>query len=70
MTARGDGRGGDATARRILWIGLRTSLVVGTVLNLVNQWYELFYAPEAISWLKLALNYSVPFCVPGPASAA
>ncbi len=37
-------------------------VVVGTVLNLINQGDALFSAAD-IDWLKAALTYLVPFCV-------
>lgn len=52
-----------ATSPRVVWIGLRTAVVVGTVLNLVNQWYGVFYDWDAIHWLPFGLNYCVPYLV-------
>jgi len=38
------------------------ALVVGTILNLINQGDALLgHAP--INWLKIALTYVVPYCV-------
>lgn len=41
---------------------LKISLVVGSVLNLINQGESLFHG-GAISWGHLLLNYFVPYCV-------
>ena len=41
---------------------LVVALVVGTVLNLINQGDRLL-SDEAPDWLKLALTYLVPFVV-------
>jgi hypothetical protein len=38
------------------------ALIVGTVLNLINQG-EALLAGAHISWLKLALTYLVPYAV-------
>jgi len=38
------------------------AVVVGTVLNLINQGDALFGA-HRIDWLKLVLTYVVPYCV-------
>jgi len=38
------------------------ALVVGTVLNLINQGDALFGA-GAVNWLKIGLTYVVPYCV-------
>lgn len=40
----------------------KIALVVGTLLNLVNQG-ESFLNGATISWLHLGLNYLVPYCV-------
>lgn len=51
-------------ARRpaVLAGAFRVSLVVGTVLNLINQGPRVIDG-ELPSWLHLVLNYAVPFCV-------
>ncbi len=51
-----------ALRARTLLASTRIAVVVGTVLNLLN------YGPDIasgrpVSWLRLALNYVVPFCV-------
>ncbi|MGZ8984635.1 MAG: nitrate/nitrite transporter NrtS [Methylotenera sp.] len=40
----------------------KISLVVGTILNLINQGPSLFQG-EPISWPHLLLNFLVPYCV-------
>jgi hypothetical protein len=41
---------------------LAAALVVGTILNLINQGDALF-AGRALDWAKVALTYIVPYCV-------
>ncbi len=41
---------------------LRIALVVGTILNLVNQGGAIL-AGAGISWIHVAMNYVVPYCV-------
>lgn len=41
---------------------LQVSLVVGTILNVLNQGPELLHH-GAVSWPRIALNYVVPWCV-------
>ena len=41
---------------------LLAALVVGTALNLINQWDALF-GPASLNWLKLGLTYFVPYGV-------
>jgi hypothetical protein len=48
----------DGVPRRSLYV----ALVVGTVLNLINQGDALFGA-GSIDWLKVALTYCVPYLV-------
>ena len=38
------------------------ALVVGTVLNVINQG-DAFMSGEAIDWWRFGLNYLVPYCV-------
>ncbi|GAB4178368.1 MAG: hypothetical protein OHK0026_02730 [Rhodocyclaceae bacterium] len=47
---------------RIVGNALRVSLVVGTVLNLINQG-EYLMAGSGLMLGNVALNYLVPFCV-------
>lgn len=51
-----------ALSRNIAINALRIALVVGTVLNLINQGEALFTGGE-ISWPHVFLNYLVPYCV-------
>ena len=41
---------------------LIVAFVVGTILNLINQW-EACVGSAPIVWTKLLLTYCVPFCV-------
>ncbi len=41
---------------------LMAALVVGTILNLINQGDALF-GGRSLDWLKLGLTYIVPYCV-------
>ena len=41
---------------------LMAAIVVGTILNLINQGDALF-GGKALDWLKLLLTYIVPYCV-------
>lgn len=41
---------------------LGVALVVGTVLNLINQG-DAIVAMEGVSWLKIVLTYCVPYAV-------
>ena len=51
-----------ACTGKIVKNSLRIAVVVGSVLNLVNQG-EAILAGAAISWLHIVLNYLVPYCV-------
>ncbi|MDD5336492.1 MAG: nitrate/nitrite transporter NrtS [Rhodoferax sp.] len=51
-----------ACSRRIVANALRIALLVGTVLNLVNQGGAII-SGSGVSWLHLVLNYAVPYCV-------
>ncbi|MBU2588854.1 MAG: nitrate/nitrite transporter NrtS [Alphaproteobacteria bacterium] len=46
----------------VLRTALSVSLLVGTCLNLINQGAAVWHG-AAIDWLRLGLNYLVPFCV-------
>lgn len=48
--------------RQVAMSALRVSLVVGTVLNIVNQGHALWQG-EAADWPRLTLNFAVPFLV-------
>ena len=49
-------------SRRIAWAAFKIALVVGTLLNLINNG-PLLWAQRPIGWWQLAMNYLVPFCV-------
>lgn len=51
-----------ARSRPIVINSLKVSLVVGSVLNLINQGGRLM-AGDDPSWFHLLLNYLVPYCV-------
>ncbi len=49
--------------QRPVWLGgIRVSLVVGTILNLVNQGPAILAGHEP-GWVGLLLNHLIPFCV-------
>jgi hypothetical protein len=48
----------DGVPRRSLYV----ALIVGTVLNLINQGDALLGA-QTVNWLKVALTYCVPYAV-------
>lgn len=47
---------------RVVRSGLAVGLVVGTILNLINQGDAVFGDKPAVLW-KLLLTYCVPYCV-------
>lgn len=49
-------------SRRIAWSALKVSLVVGTVLNVINNGRQ-FWEHHPVSLWQVAMNYVVPFCV-------
>jgi len=51
-----------ATSPKVVRLALRTSLFVGSLLNLINQADALFGSAR-LSALKLGLTYVVPYCV-------
>ncbi|MDX8379534.1 MAG: nitrate/nitrite transporter NrtS [Gallionella sp.] len=51
-----------ALSRRIITNALKIALVVGSLLNVINQGEPLLNG-EAISWFHFLLNYVVPYCV-------
>jgi hypothetical protein len=51
-----------ALSRPIVSNSVRVALVVGTVLNAVNQGSTIL-AGGPVSWTHLLLNYLVPYCV-------
>jgi hypothetical protein len=53
-----------AAARRpILGFAVKLALVVGTVLNMINQGGDLIRGGTDFSWAQCLLNYLVPFLV-------
>lgn len=51
-----------ACRRPIAVAALKVALVVGTVLNLINQGGRMLEGVPP-SWIHVALNYLVPYCV-------
>ena len=51
-----------ARQRAIVVTALKVALVVGSILNAINQGQHLFDGTP-ISWPHVGLNYIVPFCV-------
>jgi hypothetical protein len=51
-----------ACSARIAQSALRVALVVGTVLNAINQGGAIL-AGNSIVWFHLLMNYFVPYCV-------
>lgn len=51
-----------ALSRHIVINAFKIAIVVGTLLNMVNQGERLLQS-GTISWLHLMLNYLVPYCV-------
>jgi hypothetical protein len=51
-----------ACSGKIVKNSLRIALVVGSILNLVNQGSAIL-AGTGISWIHVALNFFVPYCV-------
>lgn len=51
-----------AGQRPIVEAAFRVALLVGTLLNLINQGGRLLDGLP-LSWLQVALNYLVPYCV-------
>lgn len=48
--------------RRIAWPAFKVALVVGIVLNTINNGDSLLRG-DAINWWQFALNFLVPYCV-------
>jgi len=42
---------------------LATMVIVGSILNAINQGDALLWPGGAVNWWKLLLTYGVPFCV-------
>ncbi len=51
-----------ARSRKVVLDALRVSLVVGSILNLINQASALL-SGSGVSWPHILLNYVVPYCV-------
>jgi hypothetical protein len=51
-----------ACSRQIAGSSLKIALVVGTILNIVNQLGRVMDGLDP-SWMHVVLNYLVPFCV-------
>jgi len=51
-----------ALSRRIVINALKIALVVGSILNLINQGGRLLHI-DTISWFHFLLNFFVPYCV-------
>ncbi len=49
-------------SRRIVKNAFKISLVVGSILNVINQGERILNG-DTISWFHLLLNYFVPYCV-------
>lgn len=49
--------------------GIVVAVVVGTILNLINQGPELLLG-ESLTWSKACLTYLVPYCVSTYSSAS
>jgi hypothetical protein len=51
-----------ARSKRIVTRAFKTCLVVGTILNLINQWQGIL-GPEPIRWFTLCLTFLTPLLV-------
>jgi len=51
-----------ALSRHIVKNAFKISLVVGSILNVINQGEKILNG-DTVSWLHLLLNYFVPYCV-------
>lgn len=51
-----------ATTRPIVVAAVKVSIVVGTILNVINQGGRLVDG-LSLSWFHVLLNYLVPYCV-------
>lgn len=51
-----------AFKRSIVQAAIKVAIVVGTILNLINQGGRLFDGLP-LSWFHVGLNYLVPYCV-------
>lgn len=48
--------------RSIVQAAIKVAIVVGTILNLINQGGRLIEG-QPLSWFHVGLNYLVPYCV-------
>jgi hypothetical protein len=48
--------------KKVVFKGIRTALIVGSVLTLINQWHALF-GDDTFRWPAFFLTYMVPFIV-------
>ena len=48
--------------KKVIFKGIRTALIVGSILTVINQWQALLGA-EPFRWVALVLTYIVPFTV-------
>jgi hypothetical protein len=62
MSARASTAYAIASSSPVIRLALRTSLLVGSLLNVINQGDALFGA-GSVHWFKLGLTYLVPYCV-------
>lgn len=46
----------------IMFTALKVSAVVGSILNIINQWSGIV-GDAPISWVHVVMNYVVPYCV-------
>jgi hypothetical protein len=51
-----------AFATKLVIRSIKTAIIVGTILNLINQWEALF-GDSSIEWRSLLLTYLVPYLV-------
>lgn len=58
-----------AAARSTVRTAVKTALVVGPTLTLINQW-EAIFGPTPLDWVKVALTFLVPYLVATHAGAA
>lgn len=49
-------------SRRIAWAALKVAVVVGSVLNVINNGQQL-WSHHAVNLWQVAMNFVVPFCV-------
>ena len=51
-----------ALSGRRLWRSLGVMVVVGSILNIINQG-EIFFTDGTVEWVKGIVTFLVPFCV-------